>query len=303
MTDFAEENPFENAMGDDPEAYLARREACWPDVKPGLQKKILWANRTSKAVTPYSIIYIHGFSASAGEVRPLPDLIAEALSANVFFTRLQGHARTSPDAIGEATLDGWLEDTAEALAIGRRIGRKIIMISCSTGGTLATWALAQKALAPDVAVAVFLSPNYGIRAFGADLLQSRWGRLLARLVIGKRAGFVPENEAHAKIWTISYPIEALFTLAQTLKLVDRVRVEDIRTPAFFLYSSHDQVVRSERTRAVAARWGGPHAEVDLGDIGTGSNHVLAGDVLSPQMTAPLAAKIVDWLKAAGVHDA
>ncbi|TIR08816.1 MAG: alpha/beta hydrolase, partial [Mesorhizobium sp.] len=78
-------------IGDDPQAYLARREAAVPDIRDGLEKEIIWANPMIHARTPLSIVYVHGFSASKGEVRPLPDEVADQLDANLFYTRLTGH--------------------------------------------------------------------------------------------------------------------------------------------------------------------------------------------------------------------
>ena len=105
------------AIGDDIDAYLARQEEKFDDIRSGLQKQIVWAYPNSKAKTPLSIVYVHGFSASSGEVRPLPDIIAANLGANLYYTRLQGHGRTG-DAMGEATVQGWLNDIAEAIDLG-----------------------------------------------------------------------------------------------------------------------------------------------------------------------------------------
>ena len=72
------------AIGDDPEAYLAREEAAVPDIRDGLEKEIIWANPMVHARTPLAIVYIHGFSASKGEVRPLPDKVADAARRQSF---------------------------------------------------------------------------------------------------------------------------------------------------------------------------------------------------------------------------
>src|SRR5690606_22606120 len=77
----------DSAIGPDPDAYLAEVESRFADIRPGLQKEIIWADPRTKKKTPYAVIYLHGFSASKGEVRPLPDLIARHLGANLYFTR------------------------------------------------------------------------------------------------------------------------------------------------------------------------------------------------------------------------
>ena len=62
-----------SVIGDDPQAYLAKEEARVPGIRDGLEKEIIWADPLVHARTRLSIVYIHGFSASKGEVRPLAD--------------------------------------------------------------------------------------------------------------------------------------------------------------------------------------------------------------------------------------
>ncbi len=287
-------NPTE--IGESPDTYLQTREAQWSDLIDGAQKQILWADPATRAKTPYSIIYIHGFSATAAEVRPLPDIVAASLGANLYFTRLQGHGRKNPDAMGEATVNGWINDYAEALAIARKIGEKVIIMSTSTGGSIATWALAHEKLNQDVVAAIFISPNYGIQASGEFLLTGPWAERLALTILGPRSGFDPANEAHATYWTANYPTLAILPMAQSVKLARDTAVEDIQVPALFLISSQDDVVRPELTQKIAKRWGAPARLDDIGNPGGLSTHVLAGDILNPATTAPMAETITDWLR-------
>ena len=126
-------------VGSDPDAYLAKSESEVAGIRDGLQKEIIWAFPNSKAKTKLAIVYIHGFSASKGEIRPVPDKVAAALGANLFYTRLTGHAQNGP-AMAVATVNHWVNDYAEALAVGRSIGERVIIIAPSTGAGLATWA-------------------------------------------------------------------------------------------------------------------------------------------------------------------
>ncbi|WP_117193803.1 alpha/beta hydrolase [Rhizobium terrae] len=282
-------------LGSDPDAYLAAAESRYPDIRPGAAKRIVWADPANRPKTPVAIVYLHGFSASAEEVRPLPDRVAKALGANLFFTRLAGHGRSS-DAMGEARLEDWLADFSEALAIGETIGERVVVIGTSTGASLATLALADPKIASRISAAVFLSPNYGIRTFGAFLLTTPVAPQISHLLLGPTRGFTPYNEGHAAHWTTRYPTRALLPMAALVKLSVGGRVEQIGTPALFLYSSLDQIVRPDKVREVAARWGGPHDIFDAGKTGDPANHVIAGDIISPQTTAPLAERIVAWLK-------
>ncbi|TIM18210.1 MAG: alpha/beta hydrolase, partial [Mesorhizobium sp.] len=104
-----------SVIGDDPQAYLARNEAAVPGIYDGLEKEIIWANPMVHARTPLAIVYIHGFSASKGEVRPLPDEVADELDANLYYTRLTGHGQGGA-AMAEGSVNAWINDYEEALA-------------------------------------------------------------------------------------------------------------------------------------------------------------------------------------------
>ena len=88
------------------EDRIKMAESQIADIRPGLEKSIIWAG-TPHHRTRYSLDYIHGFSASKEELRPVPDMIATSLGANIFYTRLTGHGRTA-DAMREASVSAWM---------------------------------------------------------------------------------------------------------------------------------------------------------------------------------------------------
>ncbi|RWB25165.1 MAG: alpha/beta fold hydrolase [Mesorhizobium sp.] len=285
-----------SVIGDDPQAYLVRKEAAVPGIYDGLEKEIIWADAMVHARTPLSIVYIHGFSASKGEVRPLPDEVADQLDANLYYTRLTGHGQGGA-AMAEGSVNAWINDYEEALAIGRAIGDKVIVIATSTGGSLAAWAATQPDASEGMAAVVFISPNFGVKASGAELLTMPWGREIAELVAGKERSFVPRNALHEKFWTHRYPIAATLPMVALTELAYGALVEKATIPALFIFSDSDRIVRSDRTREIAGRWGAAHELVPVDDTGDRDNHVIAGDALSPATTAFLAQRIVVWVQA------
>ncbi|TPK70133.1 alpha/beta hydrolase [Mesorhizobium sp. B2-4-15] len=285
-----------SVIGDDPQAYVAKVEAGVPGIREGLEKEIIWTNPMVHAKTPLSIVYIHGFSASKGEVRPLPDEIADRLDANLFYTRLTGHGEDGA-AMTQGSVNAWINDYEEALAVGRAIGDKVIVISTSTGGSLAAWAATQPGASEGVAAIAFISPNFGVKASGAEMLTMPWGKQIAELVAGKERSFVPHNALHEKFWTTSYPIAATMPMQALTELAYGAPVEKATIPALFIFSDMDKVVRPERTREIAARWAGAHELVPMESTGDPDNHVLAGDALSPSTTAFLVQRIAVWIEA------
>ncbi|MBN9254483.1 MULTISPECIES: alpha/beta fold hydrolase [unclassified Mesorhizobium] len=285
-----------SVIGDDPQAYLAKEEARVPGIRDGLEKEIIWADPLVHARTRLSIVYIHGFSASKGEVRPLADEVADQLDANLFYTRLTGHGQDG-NAMATGSVNAWINDYEEALAIGRAIGDKVIVIATSTGGSLAAWAASQPGASDGVEAIAFISPNFGVRAKGADIVTLPWGRQIAEMVSGKERSFTPRNALHEKFWTTRYPMAATLPLVALTQLAYGAPVEKARIPALFIFSDSDKVVLPDRTREIAGRWGAAHELVPVDDTGDPDNHVLAGDALSPSTTAFLAERIVVWVKA------
>lgn len=285
-----------SVIGDDPQAYVAKVEAAVPGIRDGLEKEIVWANPMVHAKTPLSIVYIHGFSASKGEVRPLPDDVADLLDANLFYTRLTGHGQDGA-AMTRGSVNAWINDYEEALAIGRAIGDKVIVISTSTGGSLAAWAATKPGASDGVAAIAFISPNFGVKASGAEILTMPWGKQIAELVIGKERSFMARNALHEKFWTTRYPVAAALPMQALTELAYRAPVEKAGIPALFIFSDSDRVVRPDRTREIAGRWRAPHELVPVDDTGDPDNHVIAGDVLSPSTTAFLAQRIAVWVEA------
>ncbi|MBT6096855.1 MAG: hypothetical protein HOH05_00610 [Marinovum sp.] len=83
----------ENSLGSDLDNYLKTAESKLPDIVPGTEKRIIWHGKPHQK-TPVSIVYLHGFSASSEEIRPVPDQVAQSLGANLYFARLTGHGRS-----------------------------------------------------------------------------------------------------------------------------------------------------------------------------------------------------------------
>jgi len=163
----------------DLDLYLARREAQHADVKPEQGKTIIWNDPAIRSKTPLSLVYIHGFSASRKDIAPVIETLAGTLGANAFLTRLAAHGRTTPTEFAAVTAQDWLDDAREALAVGRRIGHRVVLIGTSTGALLAAMA-ALEDNSSDIAALVLLSPNFGLRDWRAKFISGPLGRSLAR---------------------------------------------------------------------------------------------------------------------------
>lgn len=290
--------PFDpETIGRDVDNYLYNSERDVPGVIRGAQKHVLWADPARRDKRPLALVYIHGFSATLEETRPVSDIVARELGANLFYTRLTGHGRDG-EALAEATVADWRRDVEEAIAIGRRLGDKVILIGTSTGGTLITLALEDPALREDIAGIVMISPNFAVRATGASLLTWPFARRFVPMVEGEERFFAPRTAEHAKWWTERYPTVAVLPMAASVKAAREVDVSEIDVPVLFVFSDLDEVVDHRQTRAVADAWGGPSTvwPVEPGRGDDSQAHVIAGDIMSPGMTDAVAERILEWTR-------
>jgi len=261
------------------DAYLAESEAQYKDLVPETNKVIFWAD-SSKQKTPLSIVYLHGFSATRQETAPVSDSLAKRWGANLFYTRLAGHGR-SGDAMGEATADDWLDDAVEAMAVGKRIGERVVVIGTSTGGTLATW-LAVQPDAEFLESIILISPNYMPRAEMIGLLLWPYGEMIGKAVEGDYVEWEPSNEGHGTYWTNRYPVGAVVEMMRLLKHVNGQDFAQMDVPVQVIYSPDDQVVDPEHIVKTYEAIGSPRKSIiPLDDVESKNNHVLAGDILSP----------------------
>lgn len=275
--------------------YLQEQEAQYSDIRDGQEKQIHWAGEVGQK-TPIAIVYVHGFSASLEEIRPVPDKIAQFFEANLFFTRLAGHGRTG-EAMAEATAEAWLRDFAQAVEIGRQIGERVVVMSTSTGGTLAAAAALNDTLMQDVAGLVFVSPNFEIKASVARLLTWPAAEIWLPWIAGKERSFETRSEDHATYWTSSYPSSAVFPMAALVRDVDALDLTQAQTPALFLYSDDDIVVSAAKTDEVVTEWGGPKQKkkIKVGPDDDPNSHVIAGRIMSPTSTPVVIDVIRDWI--------
>ena len=278
------------------DAYFAAREAEFDDIKPSVEKRVIWAG-DQNAKTEWAVLYVHGFSASSEEIRPVPDHVAQDLGANLIFTRLRGHGR-SDDALAEGSVQAWMTDVAEGLNAARVAGRRVLVISTSTGGTLMAAAAQNPTMMQDVAGVVFVSPNFGINNAVASLITWPAARWWLPMIAGARRSFEPRNDAHGIYWTTEYPSVAALPLGALIKAVVALDHSQTSVPALFWYSDQDQVVRSEVTAKIAASWGGP-TQVVIPKLGAGDDplaHVISGAIVSSNQTAETTNGILDWVR-------
>ncbi len=285
-----------NLIGSNIDQYLKKIEGQFLDIKEGVEKKVIWAKEINKK-TPISIVYIHGFTATSEEVRPLPDKIANDLNANLFFTRLTGHGR-NPTAMETCSIPNWMRDLHEAIEIGSRIGEKVILMSSSTGGTISVTSALDKEISHKILGYILMSPNFGINNKFANMISWPFSEYWLKLILGKNIKHNPRNDLNKKFWTMSYPTNALIPMGKLIKEVNKKDYSKVDKPALFYFSMEDKVVDPNKIKKFISNWGGEITTkiVRLSSKDDKFSHVLAGDIVSPNQTENAKLIMVNWIK-------
>lgn len=281
-------------LPDDLDEYLKHAESRYADLTPGAEKTIFWANPDQRK-TRYAFIYLHGFSACRQESEPVPSDIARHFGCNLYYSRLAGNGR-SDNALAEGSVNKWVNDASEALAIADRIGERTIIIACSTGATIAWWITHQKQFQHQVGALVFFSPNFGVYDKKARFLLWPWGAQIAQAVVGKYRESIPVTEEQAKFWTNRYPVRALLPMMAMVGLAEKYAPSHGTVPTFILYSNLDTTVDAARIKSFFAQLPCVKTSLLIDNRHAASKHVLTGDIMAPHNNATVTRSVIEFLE-------
>lgn len=256
------------------------------NIKPGNEAEIVWADATHQQ-TEYALIYLHGFSASKMEGNPVHLNLAKKLKANLYLARLADHGIDTIAPMQYFTADRLWETSKQAYAIGQKLGKKVILIGTSTGGTVA---LKLAATYPEIYSLILLSPNVAINDRNAWLLNDPWGLQIARRVLGSEERKVDgRTEESKKYWYTSYRIESLVQLQEFVESTMQQPVfRKVKQPVLMLYYYknelvQDPVVRVDAMLNMFASLGTPADFKHKVAIPNAGNHVLGSYLTSKDL--------------------
>lgn len=234
---FSTEMPAVPADASVLETYIANQEAQH-QIKPDNEARIVWLD-SSRQKTKYSVVYLHGFSASQEEGDPVHTNFARRFGCNLYLPRLADHGIDTVEQLLTFTADRLWESAKEALAIGKAIGDKVILMSTSTGGTMALMLAAE--YPDDIYALINMSPNIEINDPSAFLLNNPWGLQIARLVLGSDYQEINYKPERLPYWNEKYRLEALTQLEELVE--DRMTEETfgkVVQPSLTLYYYKDE---------------------------------------------------------------
>jgi len=270
---------------EDLDGYVTAMEKV-SKLKPGNEAEIIWAD-ASHQQTDYAVVYLHGFSSSKMEGNPVHLNLAKALNANLYLARLADHGIDTIAPMQYFTADRLWETSKQAYAIGQKLGKKVILIGTSTGGTAA---LQLAATYPKINSLILLSPNVAINDKNAWLLNDPWGLQIARRVLGSDERKVDgRTEAYKKYWYTNYRIESLVELQEFVESsMTKSVFENVKQPVLMLYYyknalEQDPVVRIDAMLKMFNDLGTPDDLKRKVAIPNAGNHVLGSYLTSKDL--------------------
>lgn len=224
------------------EAQIIENERNTSGIREDNEARIVWADSVKKEKTPFAVVYLPGFSASQFEGEPMHRDFAKRYGCNLFLARLQGHGIEKNDNLLELTPENYLASAQEAIAVGKELGEKVIVMSTSTGGTLSLILASQDA---DIHSLIMYSPNIEIADPAAKLLNKPWGKEIAKWV-HKNSDFHEFDKKDIdgitkKYWTWRYRIESLVALESLLEYgMNDETFNKVKCPVFTAYYYKDE---------------------------------------------------------------
>ena len=268
------------------EDSIIKSEAAMP-LKPDNEARIVWATPYQK--TPYSMVYLHGNGASQEEGDPIHEALASRYGCNLYLARLEDHGLKGDDPLLHIDPLKWMQSALDAIVIGKALGEKVILVSCSTGSTLALYLAATY---PDLVEAqIMLSPNvdyYDPRSF---MMAGPWGMQMSKFILGSDFYGWKAPGAAQQYWYTRYRVEGIITLKAILdETMTKEIFEKINDPLYLSYyykdeAHQDNVVSVKRMKEMFAQVSTPvelKKEIGLADAGT---HIICSDLFNQNLSS------------------
>lgn len=233
------------------EKFVKKNEAAF-SIKPDNESRIYWADSLKKERTNHSVLYLHGFSASWYEGYPAHINFAKKFGCNLYLPRLHAHGLLGEESLLDMEPDALWNSAKEALMVARSLGKKVIIMSTSTGGTLA---LKLAADFPEYVDALILySPNIRINNSSAFMLSKPWGLQIGRKAMGSKYVVTDENfeSKGCQYWNCQYRVEALVYLQQLVEAtMKKETFKQVVAPVFLGYYYKDENNQDEYVKVDA----------------------------------------------------
>lgn len=258
------------------------RESAVDGIKEDNQSQFFWIDSFER--TEYSLLYLHGFSASHGEAQPILDNFAKRYRVNAYYPRLYLHGLEDVDVFKHLNPSDLVDSAREAIAIAKSIGHKVIIVSTSTGSTLAACLAAHD---PDIAGLICLSPNFDLYDQRTHLLTGPWGKQIFRKMMGGDYRQWNASEEAQKYWTTKNRIEAHIALRDLLdQCMSESTFNSIDIPFYVAYyykdeENMDKIISIDAIKKYYAFLSTPEDKKQIVAFDDARGHVIGSSIMNP----------------------
>lgn len=220
------------------------------NLRPDNEARIVWANRLQKIRTPYSIVYLPGFSASWAEGDPVHIKLAQRFGCNLYLARTYGHGVNSRDALKDLTPANYAESAERALAIGKQLGQQVLVMGTSAGGMLTLYLAAHH---PEIKGLILYSPCIAVANPALKLVTKPWGKqILNQVFKGDYVVNSYNKPGRDRYWLPQYHTNGLIALQTMLdEFMVPEQFQQVKQPVFMGYYFKDDA-HQDKVVSVAA---------------------------------------------------
>ena len=266
--------------------YLDGRESQF-DLKKGAKAQIIWGSQDPRQ-TEYAIVYLHGFRASHPEGDPVHKTVAKTFGYNLFLSRMKEHGIKSDYPLLQLTEEKMLQSACFAFEIGKRIGKKVILMGTSTGGSLALYLASKPEHQNKISSLILYSPLINFHGINAKLLTSKLSRKFLKIVPGKKHLITAKNTTYAedKIWNKRYALAGALELGAFVDHYMRPSLfQKVSHPTFVGYyyknkNEQDTVVSVPAIRKMTQNLSTRTKSLHISNFPEANSHVICNSLVS-----------------------
>ncbi len=264
------------------ENQIAAAESAIKDIKPNNHSQIIWAD-SLKQQTEYCLVYLHGFSASQMEGHPIHRDFAKRYGMNLYLPRLEDHGRRDTNSFLTLTPESYLQSAEDALDIAKILGKKVIVMSCSSGGTLA---ISLAAAGENIHSMILYSPNIDIADPMSAALLYPWGKQISNIVMNGDYNRINYDSSGRKYWNPVYHMNGIFALKSVINdYMTPETFSKIKIPIFMGYyykddEHQDKVVSVPRMLEFYDQVSTPADQKKKVSFPASGHHVISSELVS-----------------------
>ena len=257
------------------------------NLRPDNEARIVWADSLHKVRTPYSLVYLPGFSASWAEGDPVHKQLARDFGLNLYLARTAEHGVDSPEPLKGLTPAAYAASAERALAIGKALGHNVIVMGTSAGGMLTLYLAAHH---PEIEGLILYSPCIAVANPALKLATKPWGRqILDQVFRDEHVVNTSYSGERARYWLPQYHVNGLIVLQTMLETYMTPELfHKVTQPVFMGYyykdeEHQDKVVSVPAMLDMFDELGSPAAKKVKQDFPNAGAHVIASHFTSDDL--------------------